>query len=133
MSIFDNIIFDEFTLLEGEQVEAYKKKKAEDKSTKNKAELDRFYRRYDRDDYDDTTDKAKKVIDKEFKNRIDKVDDISKDPDNFGWKERLKRVDNAMNIQKARRSGDYQDGVKRHIRRHPNQYKESAFENIKMI
>ena len=31
MSIFDNIVFDEFTLLEGEQAEAYKKRKAEEK------------------------------------------------------------------------------------------------------
>ena len=31
MSMFDNIIFDEFTLLEGEQAEAYKKRKGEEK------------------------------------------------------------------------------------------------------
>lgn len=31
MSMFDNIVFDEFTLLEGEQAEAYKKRKEEER------------------------------------------------------------------------------------------------------
>lgn len=33
MSMFDNIVFDEFTLLEGEQAEAYKKRKEEEKAS----------------------------------------------------------------------------------------------------
>ena len=32
MSMFDNIVFDEFTLLEGEQAEAYKKRKQIEKN-----------------------------------------------------------------------------------------------------
>ena len=48
MDIFSNIIFDEFTLLEGEQAENYKKRKAEEKLAKDKADQERRDRRYPR-------------------------------------------------------------------------------------
>lgn len=46
MSMFDNIVFDEFTLLEGEQAEVYKKRKEEEKADKDKSEKERNDRRY---------------------------------------------------------------------------------------
>ena len=43
MSMFDNIVFDEFTLLEGEQADAYKRRKYNEKK-----EADRREKHYDR-------------------------------------------------------------------------------------
>jgi len=46
MSYFDNIVFDENTLLEGEQAEAYKARKAAEKKAKEKAEKEHYNKRY---------------------------------------------------------------------------------------
>ena len=45
MSMFDNIVFDEFTLLEGEQAEAYKEKKDNEKRKEKHEEIERIKRR----------------------------------------------------------------------------------------
>ena len=41
MSMFDNIVFDEFTLLEGEQAEAYKKRKQIEKNREHVKDIER--------------------------------------------------------------------------------------------
>ena len=105
MSYFDNIVFDENTLLEGEQAEAYKAKKAAEKEAREKAEKelqDNANRRIEKSVAQNINsneklksfDKARKMIDRERASRSDKI-----------------------------RGKDYNDDTKKAYNQHSNMYK----------
>ena len=98
MSIFDNIIFDEFTLLEGEQAEAYKKHKAEEKK---KAEDEYISRAENRD---------KRLSDAVQNDKRRDMKTISDDE----WDDHIvsKAVDAFSNKQLQRLGKRYSDGDK---------------------
>lgn len=92
MSIFNNIIFDEFTLLEGEQAEEYKNRKKreqyqnwKDKQNKHDMRYHGTKSDYDKGEYgikvkdtkkDNTSQKAKDIYSKEYKRREKLSDDL---------------------------------------------------------
>ena len=147
MGIFDNIIFDEFTLLEGEQAEAYKKRKAEEakkaKADDDKQAKSRMIRKFGGELFKDESDmpdrnhkdfKARmNIADRDFEKTNskleDKVDKTLVDYENNPSTKNKNKVlrDVSKNTMRA------YDAADRHIRRHPKQYKESVFEDIEMI
>ena len=153
MSIFDNIIFDEFTLLEGKQAEEYKKRKEEEKYNNS----DIKYRNTWSGHYDvgqgyKTGGKSKSHH--EFiKNSFGRVGDQSTDQEKENNERMLRSTKKADKAIKSRQYGKFNnknfdgkkdrdiidntdhlnaaDAINRHERRHPK--KESAFEDIDMI
>lgn len=120
MGIFDKVVLEDCYILEGEQVEAYKKRKADEKAAQDKADSDRNERRYsglEKDNHSKFVGNQRKnpnsrsMSDKEF----DKwSDDYSKDE---------RRADRAAS--KANKSGlrgnkfnTAFDAANRHERRH---------------
>lgn len=127
MSMFDNIAF-----LEGEQAEEYKARKAKEKEEARDKEEDRVYRRNRgsenwykdpkfRNHYKDQPAYAHKQHDIH-----DKAVDIERknNPKGSAWMSHDDAMQYYRNI----------DGIKRHMRRHPDQYKESGlFESVQFI
>ena len=147
MAIFDNVIFDEFTLLEGEQAEAYKKRKAEEarktKSADEKQTKGRMIRKMGGELFKDEANMPnRKHLDSEVREDImrkhypktyKKMEDIvDNDLVDMESNPSTKNKNKALNTV-SKNTGKFYDAADRHIRRHPKQYKESAFSNIEMI
>ncbi len=156
MSYFDNINFEESTLLEGQQADAYKFKKANEKERKESRDAIRKEWRYGDKPRNNqftpaqepgtTTKKpirgkvigAKNTLEKYTNDAIrrDKVDSmINKDmlgKDEQGIKSNIsgdksKAKDYANQIKNVKANRDVAtDAANRHMRRHPKQYKEAA-------
>ena len=130
MSIFDNIIFDEFTLLEGEQAEEYKRRKANEKAAKEKAEKDRRDHRYEGIDND---------IHSRFvgntRNKNDRKENPEKYMDQMVDDER--RANAAGYFSNRNKGGDFNtkfDAASRDMRRHPDRWeKEHDSDRIKTV
>ena len=107
MSIFDNIVFDEFTLLEGEQAEAYKKRKAKEKE-------DREYE----DDYKGSrsfghfNSHKKPVSDKDVENYWKSIDKGNKEVAKRDYNGRYKSSNDSWNA-----AGMAADAINRHLRK----------------
>ena len=102
MSIFDNIVFDEFTLLdEGMTKQEYMEKRHKDYSDNHNKELDRDKRRY-KDDLSKTSSYRK--IDSEIRDREEE----------FHKKGIYSKYPKANELN----MNDMLDGYKRHMRRH---------------
>lgn len=124
MSLFENISF----INEGEQAEEYKARKAKEKEEARDKEDDRVFHRdkswHDKDPKTRGRDgnlyiSKKKAID-------DKARDIAykNNPKVNAWM----LYDDAMQHKRN------VDAIKRHMRRHPDQYKESSiFESVQFI
>lgn len=130
MSIFDNVVFDEFTLLEGEQAEAYKKRKAEEKAAKEKAEKERRDRRYEGLDKDIHSSFVGNT-----RNRKDRKENPEKYLDQMSDDER--RANAAGYFSNRNKGGDFNtkfDAASRDMRRHPNSWeKEHESDIIKTV
>ena len=122
MSIFKNVSF----VNEGEQTEEYKARKAKEAEDKKKAEAEREKRRY-------------KETGLGPGNRFNGTNDYDR---------RIKTLDVANNEHESRARAGYNkeyknftnnthgalDAINRHIRRHPDQYKESTiFESVQFL
>ena len=102
MSIFDNIILDEFTILEGEQAEAYKKHKAEMKNKDFKSNNERLNNR--------------KNAGRKYSNKFN-YDDNIRDAESSLKAHKMMKKSNRDNLN------DYiiaKDAANRNKRRHPN-------------
>ena len=145
MSYFDNIVFDENTLLEGEQAEAYKAKKAAEKDKSKLADEMGDTRRY----YENSASKYKyrndvgdRFVIGKGKNRfVTNINDgeRAQKADNIIINDTMKKVRNAVNANNAgdTKKGEelanqqkrvidnekrVKDAINRHMRRHPKQY-----------
>ena len=130
MSYFDNIVFDENTLLEGEQAEAYKAKKAAEKEAREKES--EKYNNYGRDKrkfsqiYKDDPDKAEKVVNAD--------NAYSKEKDNRAYRASTRGYNyniadkNFNNITGKDKKGAAIDAIMRYDRRHPDRKLAEAFE-----
>lgn len=156
MSYFDNITFEESTLLEGQQADAYKFKKTNEKERKESRDAIRKEWRYGDKPRNNqytpaqepgtTTKKpirgkvigAKNTLEKYTNDAIrkDKVDSmINKDMLGKGEQgakssisgDKSKAKDYADQIKNVKANRDVAaDAANRHMRRHPKQYKEAA-------
>ena len=136
MSIFDNVIFDEFTLLEGEQTEAYKKRKAEEKSAKDKAEKERRDRRYEGLEVDAHSHFVGNT--RNLNDRPRKTDSDEKKDKYYDQMMSDERRANASGYAANRRKGgDFNtkfDAINRDMRRHPDRWeKEHESDRIKTV
>ena len=118
MSMFDNIVFDEFTLLEGEQAEAYKKRKAAEIKAAKKEDKEAINRQYRHV----KADMKEKGIKQVFKDHIDKAGRVGADTVN----KNSSKLNNELTKKGAMFDRKAQadmaraiDGVRRHERRHP--------------
>lgn len=136
MSYLDTITFEESSLLEGEQAEAYKAKKAKEKADKEAAERNRYSTRYDNDRYGRTYtsrnpeyQKDKQAANNNDEKAMDRMDDRMADDakrmntaahkankDYYSGKRPMNHDENSRAI----------DATNRHMRRHPKQYKEAV-------
>lgn len=145
MSYFDNIVFNENTLLEGEQAEAYKAKKAAEKDKAELADQMGNARRYyegSTSKYKDKNDVGSRYLRGTGKNRIVTANndhERAKKAEDLMYADRAKKVTNSV---KATMAGDIKKGeelanqqkrvidneknvkdtINRHMRRHPKQY-----------
>lgn len=154
MSYFDNINFEESTLLEGQQADAYKAKKANEKDRKESRDAIKKEWRYGdkprRNPYAPTQEpgtttekpikgrKSGNTLEKYTNDAIrkDKVDSmISKDTLGKAAQgakssisgDKSKAKDYANQIKNVKVNRDVAaDAANRHMRRHPKQYKEAA-------
>lgn len=152
MSYLNNIVFEESTLLEGEQAEAYKAKKAKEKDDASNKDVERYSNRgssagdkkRDPDSKDQKRkDKAEAIVNKELNKRRDEYNQAGKKYEKSikdcqerkpgsgqamgkaakEWSEKNSRL---FNIDGLVSHGDALDATNRHIRRHPKQYKEAV-------
>lgn len=117
-TIFDNIIFDEFTLLEGEQAEAYKKRKADEKAVKEKEYNERNERRYIGQTFGwksgSHPNPSEEMIEKDGKRLYKSMDIEEKE-----WNNRKKTGKNIENYSGAK-PGEIEarmDAIDRHLRK----------------
>ena len=144
MALLEDYLYSEEFLFEGEQAEAYKKRKSDQAVADRKKEYDRNSHRYQSGS---TTPGRKAHIDmKSFRNASDsKMDKMMKDYDkqrDADFKrdrkagkmvedEENKRIKSGKSSLHTKTVGgktgyNAQDAVNRHIRRHPKQYAEST-------
>lgn len=137
MALNDYLFSEEF-LFEGEQAEEYKKRKAADVSSKGRKEYDRNQKRYqsgsrapgDKAYIDFNSSDPKKAVNK-YRDQQEK-DSARKrkvaSMINRVEKERTKSGKSSLHTRTAggKTGYDAEDAANRHIRRHPEQYKEST-------
>ena len=122
MSMFDNVVFDEFTILEGQQAEEYKKRKAKEERAQTKKSMDRAARytlsriaNSSQNEYGDNADKIAERIMKSSSRSAKEIEDMDDDCDN------KKKV-----IKTGTKMMSAMDAIDRHERRHPK--KECTFD-----
>lgn len=129
MSMFDNIVFDEFTLLEGEQTEAYKKRKGEEKDKDLEHSYNRAmryntagmeqYKGDNRKAYKDAKSATKAIKsspegDKSYRQAKHDAKEAKKNPNYYSDPDKAKA--SLKNLAKTSYAVDAYD---RHQRRHP--------------
>ena len=157
MSMFDNVVFDEFTLLEGEQAKAYKAKKAAEKEEESRKHRERMNNRYHsgnkkfsndteasyKKEYDrrgkasqNASEKAENLRDNAPKNKLFKKKENEKNRKEY--EEKLNKAE-GEEFNKAKEYGRLhasqniaKDAIDRHNRRHGIK-NESTFSDIEMI
>lgn len=133
MALLEDILFSEEFLFEGEQAEEYKERKNKEKEDERNNYIDRYGRRYGNIDYIANKPRTPKT-DKEAANRKKKYEIAKykneKTPESdFGRKMEAiggeaKAAQRKFNFSKQKEEAE--DAERRHMRRHPKQYKESA-------
>ncbi len=148
-SIFDNVQLENCFVLEGEQADAYKAKKAKEKSDRESAERKQFSTRYDKDNYgnkytsknpnyqkdkkdalngdDNAWDKADRERDKDSRRMSDAAYKVNKDYYGSGKDEKPKRP---MNREQNARAID---AANRHMRRHSEKKVSEALDMLASI
>ena len=137
-------LYEDCIVLEGEQAEEYKRRKAEEKARKEKEEEERDHRRYDNDRYGNkytsSNPNYKKII-RDALNGDDKASDR--------WDEMRTNDDRRMDDAAYKANKQYYNGSRpmnskenryaidatnKHMRRHPEQYKESSiFDGVEFV
>ena len=140
MSIFADRYFDE-----GQQADDYRARKAKEAEDKEKADNERYNRRYGNfkepgdqhynrwSDYQkdlDRGNKARGMVADDRNRRLDNVQNSLSNHDDEQYSKDWRSYKRASDIKHLSK-----DAANRHIRRHPNQYKESCsiFESVRFI
>lgn len=125
MNIFESVRF----LDEGQQAEEYKARKEKDRLDSHMSDIDRFNRRYANGN--SYSQSAKEKVEKELSKRLDSVDRAYA---SGSGEDLRKAVSHKKNMDGKLMTS--LDATNRHMRRHPEQFKESVesiIENLKMI
>lgn len=137
-------LYEDCIVLEGEQAEEYKRRKAEEKAKKEKEEEERYNRRYDDDKFGLKNTYSNPTYKKLVKDGLNGDDDALK----RSWKMRAdddRRMDNAAYIANKQyyngsrprneKENNYAiDATNKRMRRHPEQYKESSiFDGVEFV
>nr|DAE08567.1 MAG TPA: hypothetical protein [Myoviridae sp. ctwwN25] len=142
-SIFDNVQLENCFVLEGEQADAYKAKKATEKSDKESAERKQFSTRYDKDNYGNKYTSKNPNYQKDKKAALNGDDDAWDKADREKSKDSRRMSDAANKANKDYYSGKRPmnhdqnvraiDAANRHMRRHPEKKVSEALDMLASI
>lgn len=149
MSMFDNVVFDEFTLLEGKQADEYRKRKESQARAEKNRHFANAQSRAARTVGNDIDKSVRpgvgtvKAVQKQMEKRQNDIDRIKTSPKGKKDTERYEKIINkSMDGKLSKKDYDFSknyeadvnyaaDAIRRHDRRHPKT--ESAFSDIEMI